>query len=593
MPLILVIVADPHEAAQLATLIQGRLPVDLVQAAEVGEGLLALEDRIPDLILTSPLMSPFDDGVLDEYLRDLGTAGAHVQTLRIPVLSQAPKKTKRLGFSLRRRSKSEAPTIDGCDPKVFADEIEQYLARAAEEKRHASSSDQSPAAVEREEVAEPVIAEEQWTAAYSEDAPAVSASWAAPEPEPEAEADPEPVAWRADLLDRPPVEETPIYQPTPVAYEEAWVPDEEIPVDYESPIQEEASAPSIEPVATEYEQSPVEAATTWQEEAVSDPAPVEEALADEPVTPVVVVSAVAEPVIEEVFEPRVEEVIEAEARADADVVEPVIESVVASGFSRTVIEEPQIEEPQIEEPQIEEAPVAVVPRTPSGQDVDENKATPSFKAALAAIRAAWGKPPRKGESPVGVPESPAEAPTEAEPVVVAAETPASFEVDLTDVVEVLDEEPMDGDPRAAATTQRAPVDPVTETVDVYELSVEPDLSELETELITPAVPQRERPAPKTAAAAPVIGERATAVESAPATAADANGGRKKGKRATKSAKTAPPRQAKAPAAQNEWGVFDPNQCGFAALVDKLDEVADEKTKQPQSTGSKARVISLS
>ena len=144
MPLILVIVADPHEAAQLATLIQGRLPVDLVQAAEVGEGLLALEDRIPDLILTSPLMSPFDDGVLDEYLRDLGTAGAHVQTLRIPVLSQAPKKTKRLGFSLRRRAKPEGPTLDGCEPKVFVDEIEQYLARAAEEKRHAASSDQSP-----------------------------------------------------------------------------------------------------------------------------------------------------------------------------------------------------------------------------------------------------------------------------------------------------------------------------------------------------------------------------------------------------------------------------------------------------------------
>ena len=142
MPLILVIVADPHEAAQLAALIQGRLSVDLVQAAEVGEGLLALEDRIPDLILTSPLMSPFDGGVLDEYLRDLGPAGAHVQTLSIPVLSQAPKKAKRLGFSLRRRSKPETPTIDGCDPKVFADEIEQYLARAAEERRHAASNDQ-------------------------------------------------------------------------------------------------------------------------------------------------------------------------------------------------------------------------------------------------------------------------------------------------------------------------------------------------------------------------------------------------------------------------------------------------------------------
>ena len=148
MPLILVIVADPHEAAQLAALIQGRLSVDLVQAAEVGEGLLALEDRIPDLILTSPLMSPFDDGVSTSTCATSVPPVRTFQTLRIPVLSQAPKKAKRLGFSLRRRAKPETPTIDGCDPKVFADEIEQYLARAAEERRHAASNDQS-AGVER------------------------------------------------------------------------------------------------------------------------------------------------------------------------------------------------------------------------------------------------------------------------------------------------------------------------------------------------------------------------------------------------------------------------------------------------------------
>ena len=44
--------------------------------------------------------------------------------------------------------------------------------------------------------------------------------------------------------------------------------------------------------------------------------------------------------------------------------------------------------------------------------------------------------------------------------------------------------------------------PVAETVDVYELSVEPDLSELETQLVTPVAPQRERPAPKAVPAAP-------------------------------------------------------------------------------------------
>jgi hypothetical protein len=152
-------------------------------------------------------------------------------------------------------------------------------------------------------------------------------------------------------------------------------------------------------------------------------------------------------------------------------------------------------------------------------------------------------------------------------VVAAAKTPASLELDLTDVVEVIDDDPMDVAPRAAVPLPHAPVDSATETVDVYELSVEPDL-------------------------APVV-EEPTAAESAAVAPADANGDRrKKNKRATKSAKTPQARQGKAPAAQNEWGVFDPNQCGFAALVDKLDEVADEKTKQPQ-TGTKARVISLS
>lgn len=530
MSLILVIVADPHEAAQLATLIQGRLPVDLVQAAEVGEGLLSLEDRIPDLILTSPLMSPFDDGVLDEYLRELGPAGAHVQTLRIPVLSQAPKKAKRLGFSLRRRSKPEPPTIDGCEPKVFVDEIEQYLARAAEEKRHAASSDHAPFVVEREEVAAPAIAEEQWTAAYSEEEPAVRTSWSAPEPEPEPE--PEPVAWRADLLDRPLVEETPIYQPGPVAYEEPaveYVEDravayqEEPTVEYESAIQEE-------PIAATYEPPPV-------------PVPVEEPAAVEPEMPVAVVEAIAEPTFEDVVEP--------ETSVDA--------------------------------------PLTVGPLKPAGAGLDEDKASPSFKAALAAIRAAWGKPARNGGPPVSGPASPAPVPVETQPVTAAAETPESVEVDLTDVVEVLDEDPMDLAPRAAEPTPQSRVAPVAETVEVYELSIEPDLSELDTQLITPVASQREQSVPKTVAAAPVV-ETPKATESA-SDVADANGDRrKKSKRAPKSAKAPAPRQGKA--AQNEWGVFDPNQCGFAALVDKLDEVADEKTKQPQN-GTKARVIALS
>ena len=28
-------------------------------------------------------------------------------------------------------------------------------------------------------------------------------------------------------------------------------------------------------------------------------------------------------------------------------------------------------------------------------------------------------------------------------------------------------------------------------------------------------------------------------------------------------------------AQDEWGLFDPDQCGFAALIEKLEEITDK------------------
>src|SRR4030095_15212183 len=129
MQLILAIDSDPRRSEQLANLVRSRLEVDLVQATSAGEGLHALRDRVPDLILTSPLLSPFDDGVLDEYLRDLGAAATHVQTVRIPVLTPAPNKkglADRL-FVLGRTKPTSPAAPDGCDPTVFADEIAVYL----------------------------------------------------------------------------------------------------------------------------------------------------------------------------------------------------------------------------------------------------------------------------------------------------------------------------------------------------------------------------------------------------------------------------------------------------------------------------------
>jgi hypothetical protein len=34
--------------------------------------------------------------------------------------------------------------------------------------------------------------------------------------------------------------------------------------------------------------------------------------------------------------------------------------------------------------------------------------------------------------------------------------------------------------------------------------------------------------------------------------------------------------------QDEWGFFDPQQCGFAALLAKLDEITEANEEQPAS-----------
>jgi hypothetical protein len=34
--------------------------------------------------------------------------------------------------------------------------------------------------------------------------------------------------------------------------------------------------------------------------------------------------------------------------------------------------------------------------------------------------------------------------------------------------------------------------------------------------------------------------------------------------------------------QDEWGFFDPQQCGFAALLAKLDEITEASDEQPAS-----------
>jgi hypothetical protein len=138
--------------------------------------------------------------------------------------------------------------------------------------------------------------------------------------------------------------------------------------------------------------------------------------------------------------------------------------------------------------------------------------------------------------------------------------------------------------------------------DVYELSVSSGLRDVDTEPVATEPPPPEREvAPLTTSESPVE-------ETAPAPRRIRATQRKKSdqRRPIKAQKAAPkparmiaepvPDESPKPARQNtepvqdEWGLFDPNRCGFAALVDTLNKVTDEKEDKPSKTS--VRVISI-
>ena len=134
MPLILAIEPDRRQANQLNAVVKGRLHADLVLADSAELALAALGDRVPDLILTTALLSPTDEVVLGERLRALNGVAAHVQTLTIPVLAgPRPRLTRARGMlsALRRGKPQQDDAPDGCDPTVFAAQCAEYLERAA------------------------------------------------------------------------------------------------------------------------------------------------------------------------------------------------------------------------------------------------------------------------------------------------------------------------------------------------------------------------------------------------------------------------------------------------------------------------------
>lgn len=141
-PLILAVEPDRRQAAAISALARGQLNVDLILVDRAEPALDALADRVPDLVLTSLLLSPRDEAALTKRLRELDLAGAHVQTLMIPVLATGTKQSvEPSGILTRlRRKRTKGASPDGCDPMVFGAQITEYLERGAAERRDRPAS---------------------------------------------------------------------------------------------------------------------------------------------------------------------------------------------------------------------------------------------------------------------------------------------------------------------------------------------------------------------------------------------------------------------------------------------------------------------
>ena len=151
MPVILAIENDRQQVTQLKSIVR-ELGAELVLAASAERALAAIGQRVPDLILTPPLLSPKDDGALTARLRELGAAAIHVQMLSMPILATSGAQS-RGRLSVLRRAKEESV---GCAPEVFSEQLVEYLERAAVEKRAAGLFRPLPAAaaVREQEAAE-------------------------------------------------------------------------------------------------------------------------------------------------------------------------------------------------------------------------------------------------------------------------------------------------------------------------------------------------------------------------------------------------------------------------------------------------------
>jgi hypothetical protein len=599
MSLILAIEPDRRQVAQLISIVRQVPGAELILADTTERALESIGNGVPDLILVPALLSPQDDAALAAALRVIATA-AHVQMLTIPTFATAKARPKSRGVlsAFRRKPVEDAP-LEGCDPKVFAEQISSYLERASEERAAAQLLENDA----EEMAAEPYIAPARQFSDLPEGfeeiaeaaTPAVEEIYADPIQELSFEAAPEPPMPAAEEL----AEEAfaPVERLEPIAADRY--------VDVEPLPEVSIAAAAPEPMALEEF-----AATLARTEPPSVVIPRAEPL---------MASAPAEPGSDDVsFEldldidltTELEEVVPEVTFAAAEPLPtldafladfehaglPVIEEVRAEQWMDTAAqpEEETEEEDDDERTQADidlsielEAVLHVEAAEPAASLKPFEPVVPAehFEPYPLAVWQSW--PRLEGTVSTASQDNGSDdsAGTDAqiaefEAALVEAVQEEIFER-FEPVVPVESVEPMPLAawhcwPRLEGVAAEAYQEPIAprktvarpEWVELMR-SLREDIARRRAELkspaqaqaapVAPAPPSAQKPRPPQPQVATHAAKPASSVpNSAAATAAAADALNKRPKR------TRP--------IEDEWGLFDPEQCGFAALLDKLDEI---------------------
>ena len=147
MSIIVAIEPDRRRASQLSAMARAHLRAELLVAPTASEAVELLDGRVPDVLLTAPLLPSHEEAAMADHLRQLGPAADHVQTLTIPLLAGSADRERPVLSAFRRDRggrKNNRTEPEGCDPAVFAEQITEYL-REAQERRDAPAPLPRPA----------------------------------------------------------------------------------------------------------------------------------------------------------------------------------------------------------------------------------------------------------------------------------------------------------------------------------------------------------------------------------------------------------------------------------------------------------------